>query len=97
MMIDKVKAAGRTPVIPHIPYSSDLGDAGVPSYADIPSYNAVIDQLVQSNQLTTGPDLYAFFMAHPDQLMADGLHPSNEQGQASINQLWATAMQPLYP
>jgi lysophospholipase L1-like esterase len=90
MMIDTLKAAGRIPVIPRIPYSGD-GNHG-----SVPNYNAVIDQLTQTNGLMTGPDLYAYFMAHTDEFMADNLHPNNA-GFRAMNQLWADAMRSLYP
>jgi acyl-CoA thioesterase-1 len=98
-MIDMVKAAGRVPVIPHIPYSGD-GNHG-----SVPMYNTVIDQLVQTNGLLPGPDLYAHFMANPGEFtcppcgggrMTDNLHP-NDVGLEAMNTLWATAMRALYP
>jgi acyl-CoA thioesterase-1 len=89
-MIDMVKAAGREPVIPHIPWATDGSHAG------IPMYDAVIDTLTQTNHLQVGPDLTAYFMAHTDQLMPDNLHPA-EAGQLAMNQLWADAMRVVYP
>jgi lysophospholipase L1-like esterase len=100
-MIDMVKAAGRIPVIPRIPYSGDGG------HNAIPTYNTAIDQLVQSNQLVPGPDLYAHFMENTGEFvcppcsnagrtMTDNLHP-NDVGLVAINTLWATAMRALYP
>ncbi len=90
MMIDMIKAAGREPVIPHIPWAADGSHAG------IPMYDAVIDTLTRTNQLQVGPDLTAWFMAHTDQLMSDNLHPA-DAGQKAINQLWADAMRVVYP
>jgi lysophospholipase L1-like esterase len=97
-MIDMVKGAGRIPIIPHIPYS---GDGGHPM---IPAYNAVIDELVQANQLPSGPDLYAHFMQHTEEFTCppcgnrttDNLHP-NDIGLAAMNTLWAAAVRALYP
>jgi acyl-CoA thioesterase-1 len=104
-MIDMVKAAGRTPVIPRIPYSGDGGHNG------IPQFNAIIDQLVSTNQLTPGPDLYGYFLQHSTPEAStneficppcggtrstDYLHP-NDDGLKAINTLWAQAMCPLYP
>ena len=104
-MIDMVKAAGRIPVIPHIPYSGDGGHGG------IPQFNMVIDQLVQTNQLTPGPDLYGYLLQHSagdagtndficppcaGARSTDNLHP-NDVGLTAINTLWAQAMCPLYP
>jgi acyl-CoA thioesterase-1 len=98
-MIDMVKGAGRIPVIPHIP---SAGDGGHPM---IPAYNAVIDDLVQTNQLIAAPDLYAHFMQHPEEFTCppcggsrttDNLHP-NDTGLAAMNTLWAQAMRSIYP
>jgi lysophospholipase L1-like esterase len=88
-MIDTVLAAGRIPILPHIPASP----AG--PYADVPTYNAAIDQLTASNNLITGADLYGYFIQHQDEFMSDGIHPNNA-GFVAMNALWATAMQPLY-
>jgi lysophospholipase L1-like esterase len=90
MMIDMAKAAGREPVIPHIPWAADG------SHGSIPMYDAVIDALTQTNHLQVGPDLTAWFMAHTDQLMPDNLHPA-DAGQMAMNQLWADAMRVVYP
>jgi len=89
-MIDMVRASGREPVIPHIPWAADG------THNAIPMYDAAIDMLAQTNKLTPGPDLTAYFMAHTDQLMTDNLHPA-DAGQMAMNQLWADAMRGLYP
>jgi lysophospholipase L1-like esterase len=96
-MIDMVKAAGREPVIPHIPYAGDG------SHGNIPAYNAAIDELTRTNQLQVGPDLYTTFMQHPELFICppcshpmDNLHP-NDDGFAAINKLWADAMRVVYP
>jgi len=90
MMIDMVKAAGREPVIPHIPWATDG------SHGAVPMYDVVIDTLTETNHLQVGPDLTAYFMMHTDQLMPDGLHPA-DAGQMAMNQLWADAMRVVYP
>jgi acyl-CoA thioesterase-1 len=90
MIIDRVKAAGRTPILARIPFANDGG------HAAIPAYNTVIDDLTRTNQLRPGPDLYTWFQTHTNQFMPDNLHP-NDAGQLAINQLWATAMRSLYP
>jgi lysophospholipase L1-like esterase len=98
-MIDMVKGAGRLPIIPRIPY------AGNAAYANVPAYNSVVDELVASNQLNAGPDLFAYFMGHPEEFtcppcgsgrLTDNLHP-NDVGLAAMNQLWTEAARPLYP
>ena len=50
--------------------------------------------MTKKNGLTPGPDLYAHFKAHVDELK-DGLHPNNK-GTVSINRLWAAAVESLY-
>jgi lysophospholipase L1-like esterase len=89
MMIDKITAAGRTPILSHIPFSDD-GNHGT-----LPTFNAAIDELTRSNQLQVGPDFYGYFMQHPDQLM-DHVHP-NDAGRVVMNQMWTDAAKPLYP
>jgi lysophospholipase L1-like esterase len=98
-MIDMVKAAGKIPIIPRIPYASNTG------YSMTDQYNVIVDDLVATNNLIPGPDFYAFFMANQDDFTCppcgtgrstDGLHP-NDTGLQAMNQLWATAAMPLYP
>jgi lysophospholipase L1-like esterase len=98
-MIDMVKAAGKIPIIPRIPYATNT------LYMMVDQYNTVVDDLVATNNLIAGPDFYAFFMANPDDFTCppcgtgrstDGLHP-DDTGLQAMNQLWATAAMPLYP
>ena len=88
-MIDKIKAAGRIPVLSRVPFSPD-GNHG-----SLPMFNDVIDELTRTNQLQVGPDFYAYFMAHPEQL-TDMVHP-DYAGQKGMNDLWADAMRVVYP
>jgi lysophospholipase L1-like esterase len=98
-MIDMVKAAGKIPIVPRIPYASNT------QYSMVDQFNVVADELVASNNLIPGPDFYTFFMANPDDFTCppcgsgratDGLHP-DDTGLQAMNQLWATAAMPLYP
>ena len=98
-MIDMVKAAGRIPIIPRIPYSGNA------AYAKVADYNVIVDALIASNHLVQGPDLFTFFMAHPEDFTCppcgggratDNLHP-NDTGLTAMNQLWADAARELYP
>jgi len=89
MMIDKIKAAGRTPVLSHVPYSNDQ------QHETLDNFNAVIDDLTRTNQLQVGPDFTTYFKQHTDQLM-DNVHPDPE-GRKAMNQLWADAMRVVYP
>jgi lysophospholipase L1-like esterase len=99
-MVDMVKAAGRTPLIPRIPFATDNG------HPAINAYNTVVDAVVAANSLMAAPDFYAFFTAHPEDFTCppcgspsratDGLHP-NDDGLKAMNKLWADTMRPLYP
>jgi acyl-CoA thioesterase I len=87
-MIDRLKSAGRVPILPTIAYASDG------KHRNISRFNDVIDELRRADSLPPGPDLYTWFFAHPEELR-DGLHP-NDRGIASINRLWAEAVSVLY-
>ncbi len=98
-MIDMVKAAGKIPIVPRMPYATNT------LYAMTGQFNTVVDELVASNHLLAAPDFYAFFMANQDDFtcppcgggrVTDGLHP-DDTGLQAMNQLWATAAMPLYP
>lgn len=87
-IIDRVRASGRTPVLATVPFASD----GQHSY--VTRFNEVIEDLRRANGLPKGPDLYAWFLAHPGELK-DGIHP-DERGIGSINRLWAEAASAVY-
>jgi acyl-CoA thioesterase I len=87
-IVDRVRAAGRVPILATIPFASDG------QHRNIPRFNDAIDDLRRARSLPPGPDLYAWFAAHPEELR-DGLHP-NDKGVASINRLWALAADTLY-
>jgi lysophospholipase L1-like esterase len=84
-LIAKVRAAGKTAVVPTIPYSSlDY------RREHIPLYNARLDEL---GDMIRGPDLFTYFKGHPEQLV-DGLHPS-AAGYAAYRRLWLQAKESL--
>jgi acyl-CoA thioesterase I len=87
-LIGRVKSAGHVPLVAKIPYASDG------SHGTVPKFNAVIASLTSEYDLLPGPDLYAWFAAHPDELR-DGIHPT-DAGVLSINRLWAEAVAALY-
>lgn len=87
-IVERARSAGRVPILATIPFAADG------QHRNIPRYNEVIDELRRANQLPVGPDLYAWFLAHPEELR-DGLHP-DDKGIGSINRLWAEAVDPLY-
>ncbi len=88
VMVDTILRAGRVPLLATVPYASD-GQHGF-----VTEFNRVLSDLGASRGLTPGPDLYAWFFAHPEELR-DGVHP-NDRGIVSINRLWAEAVAPLY-
>lgn len=91
-MIALALAAGKTPVIPTIPYSSAGGN-----YANIPNFNAVITgTLYGMAGVRAGPDLYAYFLANPGNLQGDGIHPT-QAGYAAAILLYAQSMSWRYP
>jgi lysophospholipase L1-like esterase len=54
-----------------------------------------IDNLTKKNNLTPGPDLYTWFLRHPEDLRDDGISPTPD-GCISIHRLWAEAVYKLY-
>jgi acyl-CoA thioesterase I len=98
-MVDQVKAAGREPVIPHIPVSEDG------QHAAIPEYNTAIDEVTTENGLVAGADLYGYTSTTPGLYtcppcgggrMTDYLHP-NDTGLEGLNVTWSNALRDLYP
>jgi lysophospholipase L1-like esterase len=89
-IVDRIRGAERVPVIARIPFASKGPDDD-----DVRALNDVIDLVTARNGLLPGPDLYAWFKAHPDELSSDGVHPS-DAGTRSINRLWYEALRPLY-
>ncbi|WP_438039394.1 GDSL-type esterase/lipase family protein [Sorangium sp. So ce128] len=88
-LIDKIEAAGRVPVLAHIPFSPDG------HHNAVPAFNQAIDALTEENGLPPGPDLYAWFEDHPTQF-TDKVHP-DPAGRVAMNKLWADAVDGLYP
>lgn len=87
ILIQKVIAAGKTPVIPHMPWS-DIPD----QLAKAPSVNAQIDALyLKYPAILRGPDLYAAFQGRTDWIPSGDVHP-NDAGQRELRRLWALAM-----
>jgi len=87
-MVDQIKAAGHTPIIARIPYSTDSTYG-----ANTERLNAVIDTVTAANSLPPGPDLYTLFKAHTAYL-DDGVHP-NKDGCTAWQAAWASALAPL--
>ncbi len=93
-LIDKVKAAGREPILAKLPYTHLKGDQGATVDRQLQSYNAVIDRLTASNNLMHGPDLYQSFKQNSTgYLLPDGIHPT-PAGAIAINKAWFEALKP---
>lgn len=87
-MIDAVLAAGKTPVLPKIPFSTEKGVAD-----NLPEYNAMVDRLWEEygDKLVHGADLEAYLKENPQYLSPDGVHPGSE-GYEAIRKFWAESM-----
>jgi lysophospholipase L1-like esterase len=88
-LVARLRAAGKVPVVARIPFQTKYG----PDY--VAAKDAALDQVLREAGLSPGPDLYAWFKAHPERLR-DGLHP-DDAGAIELNRLWAEAVAPLYP
>jgi hypothetical protein len=90
-LVQKVIALGKTPVVPHMPWSdrSDIQAKG-------PIINAAIDALyTKYPQILRGPDLWAFFKANPGYIPSGDVHP-NDQGKEALRRQWAALMASVY-
>lgn len=87
-MTDAVIAAGKIPVLPKIPYSTNADVNG-----HLSDFNGMIDRLYEEygSKLVQGPDFEEFFRENPDYLSSDGVHPSSE-GYDAMRRLWAETM-----
>ncbi len=87
-MIDAVLSAGKIPVLPKIPASTnaDVKD-------NVPLYNAMIDKIYEEygDKIIQGVDFESFFTGHPDYLSGDGVHP-NDTGYDAMRKIWAETM-----
>ena len=82
-IISAILAAGKTPYLAEVPFTSDP----LRSNAIIYEYNAAIGELILTNNiLVPPPPFYTYFQAHQGEL-ADGLHP-NGTGYQSMANLW---------
>ncbi len=89
-LVLKVFAAGKVPVIPHMPWSdtTNVQQRG-------PGFNAAIEALyVKYPQIVRGPDLWAFFNNRTDLIPSGDVHP-NAAGQEELRKQWAARMAQL--
>jgi hypothetical protein len=86
-LVQHVLAAGKVPVVPHMPWSSSTS-----IQANGPVINAAIDALyAKYPEILRGPDLWADFMGRTDLIAAGDIHP-NSMGQEFLRQEWAKTM-----
>ncbi len=87
-MIDAILKAGKVPVLPKIPYSTN-SDVG----SNVGYYNAMIDKLYNEygDSLVHGPDFEEYFRNNTWGLGPDGVHP-NSEGYDGMRKLWAETM-----
>jgi hypothetical protein len=83
-LVQKVIAAGKTPVVPHVPWSDTKLDEG-------PQENAIIDGLYQKYpQILPGPDLWTL-LANTAYIPSGDVHPT-EAGRQVILDAYASIM-----
>lgn len=83
-MVTSILAAGKTPIIPHIPYGKTAN-----IIANGPTINTAIDTLVSSNPGTlAGPDLWAYFQANQTLIDVDNIHMTDPAGYAAYRTQW---------
>lgn len=83
-ILDSALSHGIVPIVARV-ISTDSSAAG---WQVAPGFLRAIDSLTTAKGLPVGPDLHAWFLAHPDEFNTDGIHP-NAAGGASIQRLWA--------
>ena len=86
-LVQKVIAAGKIPVVPHMPWSDTAA-----IQTNGPVINAAIDALyAKYPQIVRGPDLWAAFLNRTDLIPSGDIHP-NTAGQVVLRQQWANVM-----
>ena len=91
-MIRAIQAAGKTAVLPKIPFSLEKGIS-----EHVERYNAKVDQIyAEFPDVIPGPDFYTWFKENPDMLSGDGVHPS-DAGYNAMRRIWAeTVLEAVY-
>jgi hypothetical protein len=86
-LVEAVLAAGKVPVVPHMPWSAqaNIQTAG-------PLINQMIDALyVKYPAILKGPDFWAIFNGRTDLIPATDIHP-NDAGEEVFRTQWAMTM-----
>ncbi len=83
-LVQHVLAAGKVPVVPHMPWSSGSVDGA--------KINTIIDGLyTKYPAIVRGPDLWATFLNRTDLIPVGDVHP-NDPGREALRQAWADMM-----
>jgi hypothetical protein len=86
-LVKRVIAAGKAPVVPHMPWSTDPR-----VQLEGPQNNEIIDRLYEKYpEIVRGPDFWAIFTNKTDLIPAGDVHP-NDGGKAEFRKQWAVAM-----
>jgi hypothetical protein len=86
-LVQKVIALGKTPVVPHQPWTAETA-----VQAEAILNNMTIDTLyAKYPEILHGPDLYGTFKGRTDLIPANDIHP-NAMGQEVLRQAWADAL-----
>lgn len=86
-LVQKVIAAGKVPVVPHMPWAADsrIQQEG-------PQINAIIDGLYDKYpEILHGPDFWGVMKDRTDLIPSNDIHP-NDAGQKEFRNQWAHAM-----
>jgi lysophospholipase L1-like esterase len=101
-IVERIQAAGRTPVVANIPFNQKQGSATCElARPDTPKFNAEIQKVIDATGALQGPDLYTYFKENCRQLNdlanlnQEHIHP-NAEGYKAMNALWAKAVAELY-
>jgi hypothetical protein len=84
-MANTVIAAGRVPIIPHVPWANTAA-----IQANAPLLNARIDALCAANPgFLLGPDLFCYYNDNRNLISSDNVHPSSPAGFQAYRSYWA--------
>lgn len=87
-LVQKVIAAGKLPVVPHMPWADSKTTEG-------PEINSQIDALYDKySEIVRGPDLWSAFENRTDLIAAGDIHP-NDAGQEELRKQWANTIAAL--
>lgn len=86
-LVERVLAAGKAPVVPHMPWSTDAR-----IQTEGPEMNLIIDGLYEKYpEILRGPDFWAIMTDRTDLIPVGDVHP-NDAGREEFRKQWALAM-----